>query len=99
MTAAEIRLRSLSYQNIYISTKKDEIRQRSALPGGRPPSTIDAIELNFCVRYGNRWILNAIATGFRLLFSLRSYPQNRTIYSLMLQACFSNPSLDKPSGY
>ena len=40
------------------------IRQRSTLPGSHPPSTIDAIELNFCVRYGNRWILNAFTTGF-----------------------------------
>ena len=47
-----------------VSFLKKEIRQRSTLPGGRPPSTIDAIELNFCVRYGNRWFLNAIATGF-----------------------------------
>ena len=32
------------------------------LPGGRPPSTIAAKELNFCVRYGNRCILFAIIT-------------------------------------
>ena len=50
----------------YTAGNKKEIRQRSALPGGRPPSTIDAIELNFCVRYGNRWSLNAVATGFFL---------------------------------
>ena len=48
--------------------KKEIIRQRSTLPGSHPPSTIDAIELNFCVRYGNRWILNAITTGFFSLF-------------------------------
>ena len=53
----------LSYGSISLLLIK-EIRQRSTLPGGRPPSTIDAIELNFCVRYGNRWFLNAIATGF-----------------------------------
>ena len=56
----------LSYGSISLLLIK-EIRQRSTLPGGRPPSTIDAIELNFCVRYGNRWFLNAIATGFFFL--------------------------------
>ena len=35
---------------------------RATLPGGRPPSTIAAKELNFCVRYGNRCILFAIIT-------------------------------------
>ena len=32
------------------------------LPGGCPPSTISAKELNFCVRNGNRCILFAIVT-------------------------------------
>ena len=35
---------------------------RPTLPGGRPPSTISAKELNFCVRYGNRCALLAIIT-------------------------------------
>ena len=35
---------------------------RATLPGGCPPSTIAAKELNFCVRYGNRCILFAIIT-------------------------------------
>ena len=65
----------LSYGSIYcVSFLKKEIRQRSTLPGGHPPSTIDAIELNFCVRYGNRWFLKAIATGFFFFGYL--YPQN-----------------------
>ena len=37
---------------------------RATLPGGRPPSTIAAKELNFCVRNGNRCILFAIITTF-----------------------------------
>ena len=35
---------------------------RLTLPGGCPPSTISAQELNFCVRNGNRCILLAIIT-------------------------------------
>ena len=35
---------------------------RLTLPGGCPPSTISAKELNFCVRNGNRCILFAIIT-------------------------------------
>ena len=37
-------------------------RLRLTLPGGCPPSTISAKELNFCVRNGNRCILFAIIT-------------------------------------
>ena len=39
------------------------IRQRPTLPGRLQPSTIGAERLNFCVRYGNRWIPFAVATG------------------------------------
>ena len=39
------------------------IRRRPTLPGGCPPSTISVLRLNFCVRYGNRWIPQAIVTG------------------------------------
>ena len=42
-------------------------RQRPTLPGGLPPSTISAEELNFRVRNGNGWILFAIITGYFLL--------------------------------
>ena len=41
----------------------NEMRQLLILPGRVQPSTFSAIELNFCVRDGNRWILNAIATA------------------------------------
>ena len=33
-------------------------------PGSPPPSIVGADELNYCVRYGNRWILIAINTDF-----------------------------------
>ena len=36
--------------------------QQPILPGGCPPSTLGAAELNFCVRNENRWILSAIVT-------------------------------------
>ena len=39
------------------------IRQCPTLPGRHQPSTIGAERLNFCVRYGNRWIPFAITTG------------------------------------
>ena len=39
------------------------IRQRPTLPGRLQPSTIGAERLNFCVRYGNRWIPFAMVTG------------------------------------
>ena len=38
-------------------------RHRHILPGRVQPSTFCAAELNFCVRYGNRWDLSAIDTG------------------------------------
>ena len=42
--------------------------QRPTLTGGDPPTTLGAMELDFCVRNGNRYILHAIVTT---LFSLR----------------------------
>ena len=39
------------------------MRRRSTLPGRVQPSTIDVLRLNFCVRYGNRWNPQAIATA------------------------------------
>ena len=39
------------------------MRQRSTLPGRHQPSTIDVLRLNFCVRNGNRWNPQAIATA------------------------------------
>ena len=45
---------------------------RPTLPGGCPPSTISAQELNFGVRNGNRCILFAIITKFIFCFSSTS---------------------------
>ena len=39
------------------------MRQRSIFPGRHQPSIFDVLELNFCVRNGNRWNLQAIATA------------------------------------
>ncbi len=40
--------------------------QRPTLTGGKPPITIGAKELNYCVRYGNRCDLFAIVTKLML---------------------------------
>ena len=52
------------------TTKKGSIsaslkgnRQRPILPGRVQPSTFGTGELNYCVRYGNRWDLSVITTG------------------------------------
>ncbi len=39
------------------------MRRRSTLPGRYQPSTIDVLRLNCCVRDGNRWNPQAIATA------------------------------------
>ena len=44
------------------------IRRRPTLPDRCQSSTIGTEELNFCVRYGNRWNLFVIATGNCELF-------------------------------
>ena len=33
-------------------------------PAGHPASIVGAYELNFCVRYGNRWTLKPISTNY-----------------------------------
>ena len=44
-------------------------RQWPIFPGSRPPSIFGTVELNFCVRDGNRWILNVIITGSFTFFT------------------------------
>ena len=41
-------------------------------PGRHQPSIFGTTELNFCVRYGNRWTLSVINTNYfvKLIFSL-----------------------------
>ena len=55
------------------------MRQRSIFPGRHQPSIFDVLELNFCVRNGNRWNLQAIATAMGELFYMGSfyYPLGR----------------------
>ena len=59
---------------------------RPTLPGGCPPSTISAQELNFCVRNGNRCILFAIITKFIFLFFKYEYYIN--IFKIICQMFF-----------
>ena len=61
-------LYQLSYWGIF------KVRQRPTFPGGRPPSIIGTLELNFRVRYGNGWNLHVIVTGlFFDMFSPLSF--------------------------
>ena len=58
------------------------IRQRPTLPGRLQPSTIGAERLNFCVRYGNRWIPFAIVTGiFMRVCAVLRLPGFPCVYS------------------
>ena len=59
----------LSYWGIYerkvdCSTFLSSWRHFSIFPGRLQPSIFDVDELNYCVRYGNRWILIAINTVY-----------------------------------
>ena len=49
------------------------MRRRSTLPGRYQPSTLDVLRLNFCVRYGNRWIPQAITTAKGELIWVSAY--------------------------
>ena len=55
----------------------------SIFPGSHPPSIVDAYELNFCVRDGNRWTLIAINTNFYgwlfTIFYIKSIPASNTL--------------------
>ena len=58
---------SYYYFNKIVRVYKKNTWLRPTLPGGCPPSTISAQELNFCVRNGNRCILFAIITTYLYL--------------------------------
>ena len=65
------------------------IRQCPTLPGRLQPSTIGAERLNFCVRYGNRWIPFAITTGI-LLGSFRTLKTAHPNFYISYQTSFFN---------
>ena len=44
--------------------KKEKGRHLPIFPGRLQPSIFGTIELNFCVRDGNRWNLGVIGTGY-----------------------------------
>ena len=43
-------------------------RHSPIFPGSLPPSIFGTTELNFCVRYGNRWTLSVINTNYSFVF-------------------------------
>ena len=57
------RLRNNKKPHAAYTAWRKEMRQRSIFPGRHQPSIFDVLELNFCVRNGNRWNLQAIATA------------------------------------
>ena len=67
-------------------------RQRPTLPGGLPPSTISAEELNFRVRNGNGWILFAIITGYLLLDCQLNNAKNLVHLTHFSSFCFLRSS-------
>ena len=48
---------SLSYTSLFMSAVP-------IFPDSHPTSIFGACELNFCVRYGNRWTLTPISTNY-----------------------------------
>ena len=67
------------------SSSQIGIRRRPTLPGRCQPSTLGAEGLNCCVRYGNRWIPLAIATGNGNRYSLFS-PAPSQLHNVSLPA-------------
>ena len=65
-------------------------RQQTIFPGGHPPSIFIAIELNFCVRYGNRWNLYALSPVLLKIHSsyVSSKPNNTLTLFLVLSSFF-----------
>ena len=78
----------------------------SIFPASRPASIVDADELNFCVRDGNRWTLIAINTnyvdGFCPSFICQSALRSNSLwiiapFSLFVNSCFVSLTKSKPS--
>ena len=44
-------------------------------PASHPASIVGGSELNFCVRYGNRWTLTPINTNYSLGYTLKTEHQ------------------------
>ena len=56
-------------------------------PGRRQPSIVGAGELNFCVRYGNRWTLTAISTNLFNFVSSSSLALKHDYYITLSNLC------------
>ena len=63
-------LQQIKKNSVVFTTEFIGIRRRPTLPDRCQSSTIGTEELNFCVRYGNRWNLFVIATGNCELYSV-----------------------------
>ena len=63
-------LQQIKKNSVVFTTEVIGIRRRPTLPDRCQSSTIGTEELNFCVRYGNRWNLFVIATGNCELYSV-----------------------------
>ena len=75
-------------------------------PASHPASIVDADELNFCVRDGNRWTLTAINTnyvdGSYPSFICQSALRSNSFgiiapFSLFVNSCFVSLTKSKPS--
>ena len=78
----------------------------SIFPASHPASIVDADELNFCVRDGNRWTLTAINTnyvdGSYPSFICQSAPRSNSLwiiapFLLFVNSCFVSLTKSKPS--
>ena len=58
----------------------------SIFPVSHPTSIVDEFELNFCVRYGNRWTLKPISTNYILHTHALIKVVTRTGFEPMLKA-------------
>ena len=76
---------------ILMALNKEERYKRCPLlpifPDSRPSSIVGTMQLNFCVRYGNRWTLHVNETNsFVSLYCVRIYLSSRTVARQVLSA-------------